>query len=317
VLTLNVSGDTTVENDEAFTVTLSSLVGANSFGTSTAAGTIVNDDTQVSIVATSASQAEGNSGNTPFTFTVTRSGAINLGANLLYSVSGVANAADFGGTLPNGSVIFAPGQSSQVLTINVSGDTTVEADESFTVTLSALSAGTSLLTSTASGTIVTTTRKSRSRRQVRAKQKEIVVTRCSPSRFTRTGITSGVATANYAVSGVADAADFGGTLPSGTVTFTAGQTSQVVTVSVSGDTIVETDEAFNVNLFSLSGATGFGASAASGTIVNDDTSVSIVATDANKVRNGVGTTPFLFTITRTGLLTGAGSVNYQVYRYRH
>jgi hypothetical protein len=58
---------------------------------------------------------------------------------------------------------------------------------------------------------------------------------------------------------------------SGTVNFTAGQTSQPVMVQVNGDTAIESDEAFTVNLTNPVGATladGQGV----GTIVNDDSS---------------------------------------------
>jgi hypothetical protein len=65
-----------------------------------------------------------------------------------------ANAADFGGALPGGTLNFAPGVTSQTLTINVSGDLVVEADEGFTVTLANVSgSGASLGTSAATGTI--------------------------------------------------------------------------------------------------------------------------------------------------------------------
>jgi hypothetical protein len=68
----------------------------------------------------------------------------------------------------------------------------------------------------------------------------------------------------------ADAADFGAAaLPSGTVTFAAGESSQTITVNVSGDTSVELDEVFTVTLASPSGAT-IATATANGTISNDD-----------------------------------------------
>ena len=94
----------------------------------------------VAIAASNASQAEGHNGNTPFTFTVTRTGDTSGTSSLNFAVTGSgihpADATDFGGTLPSGTVSFAVGEASQTITINVSGDTTVESDESFTVTLS-------------------------------------------------------------------------------------------------------------------------------------------------------------------------------------
>ena len=113
----------------------------------------------LAIAAAAASKAEGNTGSTPFTFTVTRSGDTTGASSATYTVSGSganpANAADFtGGALPTGTVSFAAGQTSQLVTINVAGDTTVEANEGFTVTLSAPSAGTTIATAAATGVIL-------------------------------------------------------------------------------------------------------------------------------------------------------------------
>jgi hypothetical protein len=69
----------------------------------------------------------------------------------------------------------------------------------------------------------------------------------------------------------ANAADFtGGVLPSGTVSFAAGENSKTIAVNVAGDTSVEPDEHFAVTLSAPTGATITTASAI-GTILNDDT----------------------------------------------
>ena len=72
-------------------------------------------------------RTEGNTGTTPFTFTVTRSGDTSGTTTVNYAVTGsganAANAADFGGTFPSGIVTFADGETSQTITINVPGDT--------------------------------------------------------------------------------------------------------------------------------------------------------------------------------------------------
>jgi hypothetical protein len=109
------------------------------------------------VATTNAVQPEGNSGTTPFTFTVTRTGNTTGTSTVNWAVTGTgtnpANAADFaGGTLPTGTVTFAPGVTSQVITVNVSGDTVVELDETFTVSLSNPSNAT-ISTATTTGTI--------------------------------------------------------------------------------------------------------------------------------------------------------------------
>ncbi|MFB2818399.1 Calx-beta domain-containing protein, partial [Umezakia ovalisporum] len=115
-----------------------------------------NPPLTLAIATTNAVQTEGNSGTTPFSFTVTRTGDTNVTSAANWGVTGTgtnpANAADFGGTLPTGTVTFVAGETSQVITVNVSGDTVVEPEETFTVTLSNPSNAT-ITTATATGTI--------------------------------------------------------------------------------------------------------------------------------------------------------------------
>ena len=64
-----------------------------------------------------------------------------------------ANASDFNAALlPSGIVNFAAGETSQTITVQVNGDSLVENDEGFTVTLASPS-GATIATAAASGTI--------------------------------------------------------------------------------------------------------------------------------------------------------------------
>jgi hypothetical protein len=87
-------------------------------------------------------KSEGQSGVTAFEFTVTRSGDLSATSSAQWKVTGsgsnAANAADFqGNALPSGTVSFGAGQASKPIVVNVVGDTVVESNEGFTVTLSA------------------------------------------------------------------------------------------------------------------------------------------------------------------------------------
>lgn len=112
----------------------------------------------VSIAATSVIKAEGNDGTTAFAFAVTLDKASSIGQSVKWSVAGAgpdpAAASDFGGVLPSGTVTFAAGQTSQVVTVAVTGDSTVEHRESFMVKLSEPSAGLLLGSISARGTIM-------------------------------------------------------------------------------------------------------------------------------------------------------------------
>ena len=90
----------------------------------------------------------------------------------------------------------------------------------------------------------------------------------------RTSDTSSAVTVQYAVTGSgtlpAAASDFGGTLPSGTVSFAAGEVSIPLTINVSGDAQFEGNEGFTVTLSGATGGAVIDTSTASGVIVDDD-----------------------------------------------
>jgi hypothetical protein len=278
----------------------------------------------IALSTASVSHAEGASGTTTFVYTVTRTGDLTGSSSAAWAVTGSganpANAADFvGGVLPSGTVNFAAGASSATITVNVAGDSSVEPDESFTVTLSS-PVNATLGTSTGTGTITnddsaalpvigfsTTTL---SFPEGNSGTTSYVYT------ITRAGDTSGTSSVAWAVTGSganpAAAADFsGGVLPSGTVTFAPGDTSKTITVSVAGESTVETDEAFTVTLSSPVNAT-LGTSTAAGTITNDDTQIALTTLNLTQAEGNSGTTNFVYTLTRTGNLSGTSSVNWAV-----
>lgn len=78
----------------------------------------------------------------------------------------------------------------------------------------------------------------------------------------------------YAVNGsggiAATASDFGGALPSGTVSFAAGESSKSLAINVTGDTQVEASEGFTVTLSGATGGATIGTAAANGVIIDDD-----------------------------------------------
>ncbi|MBJ7417421.1 MAG: cadherin-like domain-containing protein, partial [Niveispirillum sp.] len=117
-------------------------------------GTVV--PTRLSITAIDTAKAEGDSGFTNFTFQVSRSGTALGAATVDYQVSGNSglDAADFGGTLPAGTVSFAAGETVKTITVRVAADTVIEQDERFTVTLSNPSSGMDILVAQAHATIV-------------------------------------------------------------------------------------------------------------------------------------------------------------------
>jgi hypothetical protein len=111
----------------------------------------------LAIASTTETQTEGNSATKPFTFTVTRSGHTTGTNTVDWTVAGTgtnpANAIDFSGTLPSGTLTFTANETSKVITVNINGDITQESNETFTVTLSNASNGANMTTTTATATI--------------------------------------------------------------------------------------------------------------------------------------------------------------------
>lgn len=147
---IEIIGDTTFEPNQEFSLELSNLSGAtfdDNEETKTVSALIEDNDNPafLSIEATDSFLQEGDSGTTPFTFTVTRSdntiGEVEVSYEVVESGNNPADADDFGGTLPSGTVTFADGETEKQITINVSGDTEIEGDERFAVNLKNASTG--------------------------------------------------------------------------------------------------------------------------------------------------------------------------------
>ncbi len=301
-ITVNVAGDTTVELTEGFRLTLSSPVSSTlNPDAFFADGTITNDDTPppatpvLTIAANNASVNEGNSGTTNYAFTVTRADSTSGTSSATWTVTGSgaspASASDFvGGSFPTGTVSFVDADASEQFNVQVQGDTAFEPTEGFTVTLSAPVSAVLGSPSSASGQIAnddaapTLPTLALTADQASAAEGNSGTT---PFGFTvtRSGDTSGASSVNWAVASLqCDINDFvGQVFPSGTVSFTAGQTTRPITVNVAGDTIPETTESFTVNLTAPVNAT-INTGSATTTITNDDTAPVPIFDDGVRVR---------------------------------
>ena len=100
-------------------------------------------------------QTEGDSGTKTFTFTVSLSGTNTLGASVSYATADGTATAGSDYVASNGMLSWPAGDTSRkTISVTVNGDTTVEPDEGFTVTLSAASGNTQIITPTATGTVL-------------------------------------------------------------------------------------------------------------------------------------------------------------------
>jgi probable HAF family extracellular repeat protein len=138
-ITVLVNGDRVGEPNETVGVILSSPINGAVLGDSQGAVTIVDDEPRVTI--NDVSKNEGQTGTTPFVFTVTLSAASDIAVTMDFAtVEFQAKALD-DYIAQSGSLTFNPGQTSKTITIGVRGDRKVEFGEFFYVSLLNISAG--------------------------------------------------------------------------------------------------------------------------------------------------------------------------------
>jgi hypothetical protein len=219
-----------------------------------------------------ASVAESDAGTTTATFTVTLSAAASSAVTVAYATANGTATAGGDYTAASGTLTFAAGETSKTINVSVAGDTTVEPNETFTVTLSAPS-GAALADASGQGTITNDDSAPPpplpTMSIADASVTEGNATTMASFTVTLSAAAATAVTVNYATADGTATAGGDYTASSGTLTFAAGEASKIIDVSITGDTTVEPSETFTVTLSSPVGATLADASA-QGTIANDD-----------------------------------------------
>jgi YVTN family beta-propeller protein len=217
---------------------------------------------------------EGGAGVTsPFTFTVSLNRPSTREETLHFTTrDGAATSADPTNSdyqALAGTVTFLAGTTSMPVTVQVVGESTFEPDETFVVEFTTSQSGPLLLDGTGVGTIVNDDALPRisigdkstveGNRGTKTLRFPVQLDRPSSSPVTvRFRTTTGTARTPRDFAAI-----------SGTVTFPAYSTAQVINVRVKGDRVKERREMFTVSLSAPSGATT-GRAAARGTIVDND-----------------------------------------------
>ncbi|PTX55456.1 Calx-beta domain-containing protein [Litoreibacter ponti] len=320
-ISVQIAGDTEVESNEVIRVNLSNANNGQ-IADSVAFGFVTNDDTPpptISIAA-AADQNEGDAGTTDYTFTLTRSGDLTGTSSVDFAaVGGTVNADDFvGGVLPSGTLTFAAGESTADITVQIAGDTDVEANESIRLVISNPTDAT-LINTVAFGGVLNddTPPPALSLGNATSANEGNTGTTDFVFEVTRTGDLSEASSATFAVqaTGGVSADDFvGGVLPTGTVSFAAGESTADIIIQVAGDTDFEADEQIILRLSDPLGAV-LSDDTGVATILNDDAAPlpTISISDAPAFDEGdTGSTDVTFTLTRGGDLSQASSVDFSV-----
>jgi probable HAF family extracellular repeat protein len=278
----------------------------------------------VTVTVSPASVSED--GATNLTYTFTRAPVTNSPVTVRFSTSGDATrAVDYavsgtGVTYdPNtgsGTIVFAAGEISKSVIVDPTTDFAVEPNETVVLTITAETGYIVGSPSSATGTITNDD-------SIPSVSVSVAPTAAAEDgatnlvyTFTRNS-TIGSQTVNFSVGGTAaastdysqtGAASF--TASTGTVTFANGSSTATVTINPSSDTTVESDETVILTLTTDASYSIGSPGAATGTISNDDTDVILTLSPSSVTESD--TPNLVYTFARTGVTTGALTVNFSV-----
>ena len=234
--TVGVLADSTDEADETVTLTLSNASNA-SISDATGTLTITDDDAAPSLSINDVTASDESAAN--HTFTVSLSAASGKSVTVDYATSdGTATAGADYTAISATTLTFAAGQTSKTFTVGVLADSTDEANETVTLTLSSAS---NASISDATGTLTITDDDAAPSLSIN----DVTASDESAANHTFTVSLSAASgksvTVDYATSdGTATAGADYTAISATTLTFAAGQTSKTFTVGVLADS---TDEA--------------------------------------------------------------------------
>jgi len=229
---------------------------------------IYDDEPRLSIPP-SVSRGEGNTGPTPFFFTVTLSFAYDAPVTVDWTTAAGSATAGSDYQAASGTLTIPAGQTAGTITVLVNGDRLFEEPERFFVNLSG--ATSSVITQGNSvGTIIDD--------EPRISISDVSKQEGKKNRttlFTFTVTLSAAydqpVTMSYrTVDGSATTSDSDYIAKTGTLTFTPGETTKTITIEVKGDSKRETNETFYLDLFGNSSNSQLTKSRGIGSILNDD-----------------------------------------------
>jgi hypothetical protein len=303
-ISITIAGDTQAEQDETLFLRLSNPTNAT-LSDDEGQGTIQDDDNlSISDVA----YVEQDAGGGSALFTVSLAVQLSEEMRLDYSTANGTAAAGSDYHAVSGTLVFAPGETSQVIAVPVIGDRWNEADETFNLILS--NPVNILLVDTQA---VATITNDDALPEVSVSD-AIVGEGNSGTRnlsfVVRLSAVSGRAiTVQYATADGTAAAGSDYVARTGTLTFSAGSISQTVNVTVNGDVAQEGDETIQLNLLNATSAF-IADSQGEGIIGNDDPLSALAIGDAKVTEGNAGTKNLSFSVTLSAASSSPVTVNY-------
>lgn len=283
----------------------------------------------ISMVADNVTQEEGDAGTTAFGFTVTRNGDLREESwadwNIIGSGASPATLQDFNApSWGGGSVYFAPDQAETSFNVFVIGDTDLENDEQFTVSLGALVNGKAGNNSSATGTIINddsflpapileieAVAADAPESDVFYSVHQFKVTR----RFVTSGFCSVEVVLSHGAGNPTNDDDFLNANAGVVFDFTMapGVSEAELELQIAADIIMELDEKYRLTLQNPSGCIlNTTLDSAQGIIRNDDTRMSVAAVTIAAPEGDASDSTLVFDIIKSGDLSDSTAIDWQV-----
>jgi urease beta subunit len=226
---------------------------------------------QPAVSVNDVSVSEGNSGTKTAQFTVSLSAGSSNTVTVSYATANGTAQAGTDYVAASGTVSFSPGSVQRTVSVTVNGDTAVEPNETFFLNLSNPSGAT---LGDAQGVATIVNDDATALPSLRIGDVSVTEGNSGTVNATFTVTLSAASAQTVGVSfatadGTATAASGDYVSQTGSLSFAPGQTTKTIAVAVRGDTAIEGNETFFVNLTSPTNATLADAQG-QGTIANDD-----------------------------------------------
>jgi hypothetical protein len=311
VVTVLVNGDLTVENNEIFNLVLSNPTNGILGTASTGIGTIVNDDVLASLTIGDVTVQNVTSGTTNAVFTVSLSPAATSNTTVQFATANGTGVAGTDYTATSGTLTFTAGASTRTITVPVIGNNLPDDSDTFVINLSNASANATIADPTALGTILPAVPIP----NVLFGNAAVTEGNSGTTNMVFTVSLSSASTEQVILAyatfdGTASTVDNDYVTANGSLTFAPGVTQQLITVTVNGDTALETSETFTVNLTQVAGTLGTIQSPATGTINNDDGPPIIEIDNTTVIGSPSDTVNAVFTVTLSVTISSQVTVSY-------
>ena len=315
-ISVPIINDTMDEPNETFNVALSNPTGgALLLAPSSAIVTITDDDNPPTVSINDISLAEGNSGTTNFIFTISLSQPSGFNVSVNYATAnGTATAgidyASTGGTVNFSSALA---ETSKTVTVAVTGELTVEINETFFVDLSNPTSAT-IADSQGVGTITDDDNPGRMQFSQSpysgSEGSNVLIT------VTRTNGAAGTVSVDYATGGGNAAPNVDYTPASATLMFNDGETSKNFPVAILSDLENEVLETFNIVLSNPIGGATLGALSTTTVNIASPSAATAAVSGRVSAANGRGVSKALITLTgANGETRTAMSNPFGYYRF--